>query len=155
MCLIIYANVKVIIKSISIVETKKVSMNIFLYSNAPWYLQPRNRHYIYLIINENCVLCIGYSPHWVSHAGTFRIAKKRCLIYLEFIFWQDCPHKHMMTLKIWQKQSITRATILIIYFDNLYSGSWLSNLNKSWPVKKNVFHLLKSLPSKIYFPWSV
>lgn len=22
-------------------------------------------------------MCIGYSPHWVSHAGTFRIAKKR------------------------------------------------------------------------------
>lgn len=31
----------------------------------------------YLITNENCVMCIGYSPHWVSHAGTFRIAKKK------------------------------------------------------------------------------
>lgn len=28
-------------------------------------------------------------------------------------------------------EAITRATILIIYFDNLYSGSGLSNLNES------------------------
>lgn len=52
-------------------------MNIFL-SNAPRYLQPRNRHcIIFDNYNENCVICIGYYHQWVPHASTFRIAKKK------------------------------------------------------------------------------
>lgn len=104
-----------------------------------------------VLTNENCVMCIGYSPHWVSHAGTFRIAKKRggeVLIFFGiYILTRLSPQAYDDSKDLTEAINYKSNNI-----DNLYSGSWLSNLNESWPVKKNLLHLLKSLPSKIYFP---